>query len=151
MSRLIAASLLVLFSASGGSGTARAAQPPEPDRLGLVGLVNGQSVAIHVVNVNVPPEPDKTAIVVLTLLDETGAVVASTTETIEAGHSALLVLEREKIPGNPEGRAMVRGLQAPLDSEHGPKKKINLVTTLEVFDTATGKTSFVLQAPPAPD
>jgi len=40
---------------------ARAANPPDPDRFGMVGLTRGQTMRLNVVNLANPPDPDRGA------------------------------------------------------------------------------------------
>lgn len=150
-----AAFALAAFSAWGAS-TALASDPPEPERIafGQIGIAAGQSVQLNVVHpgLNAPPEPESPVAVHLTILDSHGNTLASSVERLLPGGSVSLTLNRDTLPARTGNRMSLRGLvsfQAPPEPER--QGRTRLVSTLEVIDNVTGRTSFVLQAPPEPD
>jgi hypothetical protein len=128
-----------------------------PDRLlfGQVGVGAGQTLQVNAVFSN-PPDPDQPqpgAITVrFSILDDTGAVVASSVERIMPGHSASLSFTPRPDPnGNAAARANLHGVvvtQSPPDPD---RKAGRVIGTVEVIENATGRTNFVLGSNPPPD
>jgi hypothetical protein len=153
--RLAAAVAVLAAILALGTSRARASNPPDPDRLlfGQVGVVAGQTFQVNAVFQN-PPEPDQPqpgAITVqFSILDDTGTEVASSTERILAGHSASLSFTPRTDPnGNAAARANLHGVVVFLPPPTGDRRVRGVIGTAEVFDNATGRTSFT--QPPDPD
>ena len=101
---------------------------------GLVGISTGETASINFVNL------DRRGVVArLFFFDEDGRVLKSEEHRVGAGHSAVLLLPYSELPGR-AGRAHVRALVRLSDPARG-------LSTLEVFDEATGRTSFGLLLP----
>jgi hypothetical protein len=144
-------------------GAIRERATPQPGPVqtlfGQVGVVAGQTFQLNVVYPQPQPEPvvpqplpGKPVMVGLFVFDETGAVVAHSNEEILPGHSAYLRfrLPPETTPTGP-GRANLHALVAfqqpePVGSQ--PEPVAQLISTVEVFDSLTGRTSFVLTPQP---
>src|SRR5215475_5565659 len=114
--RLGAAAVVLAAALAWGTSRAKAAAPPDPDRLlfGQVGVVAGQTFQLNAV-FTPPPDPDRpqpgAITVLLAIMDETGGVVASSTERILPGHSASLSFTPPPDSnGNGGARANLHGL-----------------------------------------
>lgn len=153
--RLATVAFALVSLSAWGASSALAAQPPEPGRIafGQIGIVAGQSVQLNVVHTGLidPPEPDKPIVVELKLLDANGNTLASSVERVLPGHSASLTFQGPPQPDR-TGRVSLRGLVSFSDPPEPERQgRARLVSTLEVFDNVTGRTSFVLADPPDPD
>jgi hypothetical protein len=128
---------------------------PDPPRFGMVGIAEGQTARLNLVNLYppgppvVPPDPCRAE---LQFLDGDGNVVAARRVQLVAGHAAFLDFAPAFVPINTVGDAV-----APLRAEI----RANVVlaaggvppgpcrATLEIFNNATGRTT-VLQPPGPP-
>jgi hypothetical protein len=151
---------------------ARAANPPDPDRFGMVGLTRGQTMRLNVVNLGNPPDPDRNGSppdpcrVVLSFrnaagqpfTDSNGQVIHRAVD-LRAGESAFLDLNgdvfgapstnTDTAPVRLQLRPFVRVLGDPPDPDRNACRP-----TMEVFDNATGRTSLFsagFSNPPDPD
>jgi hypothetical protein len=129
---------------------------PDPPRFGMVGIAEGQTARLNLVNLYppgprvVPPDPCRAE---LQFLDGDGNVVAARRVQLVAGHAAFLDFAPAFVPINTVGDAV-----APLRAEI----RANVVlaaggvppgpcrATLEIFDNATARTTvFVASGPRA--
>jgi hypothetical protein len=124
------------------------------DGFGMVGIVDGQTARLNVVNVStqLPPGP---CMVALMVMDSMGMVLARTTLDLTPGHAAFHDFSFDDVVGpRPTGRLQIRGEVRALGNRRACR---NLVPTLEVFDNDSMKTMFLLgltpvfQQPPDPD
>ena len=134
--------------------------------IGMVGITRGQTARLNVhgdkstvdnpVDIStldnvtdVSPGPCRE--VELMFFDSQGNIRQRSVQCIMPGQAAFLDLNGSflEVPGQrAEIRASAR-LISPLPN--GDRNRINLISTLEVFDNETGRTSVVLAPPPDPD
>jgi hypothetical protein len=144
----------------------RAVSPPDPDRLGMIGLTQGQTIRLNVVNLHPPLDPDAPpgpCRVVLGFLDaggqpfkdSTGQVIQSEVQ-LQPGESAFLDLNGDGVvPPSTNGapvRLQLRPVVNVLQEPPGKYPPGPCFPTMEVFDNATGRTSLfapaILPGPP---
>lgn len=127
---------------------------PDPPRFGMVGIAEGQTARLNLVNLippgppDVPPDPCRAE---LQFLDGDGNVVASRRVQLEAGHAAFLDFTPAFVPINTNGDA-----STPLRAEIRASVNVGVGgippgpcrATLEIFDNTTGRTSVF--TPPGP-
>jgi hypothetical protein len=130
-------------------------QPDPPGKtFGLVGIVPGQTIRLTAVNIVAPdrsfapPDPCR---VTLTLLDVDGNVVQTSTGTLNPGQGTFLDLPVpatvttsdastvDAVPSQLQLRGVVTVESLNRDEPPDP-----CITSLEVFDSATGRTSTLL-------
>ncbi len=130
-------------------------QPDPPGKtFGLVGIVPGQTIRLTAVNIVAPdrsftpPDPCR---VTLTLLDVDGIVVQSSSEILNPGQATSLDLPLsatvnttdantvDAVPGQLQLRGVVTVQSLKRDEPPDP-----CITSLEVFDSTTGRTSALL-------
>ena len=106
---------------------------------GIVGLASGETARLNVLNasdlVSVHPEPKR---VDLKFVDSTGTVLGESTQTVAPGQAVFFDLPAMTtgpmdVTG---GRMEIRGVVTPGSSP--------CVSTLEIFDSRTGRTSAVI-------
>ena len=127
---------------------------PDPPGYGMVGIADGQTARLNLVNLGVPdpttgvpPGPCRMG---LKFVDADGNVLASRGVAPEAGHSTFLDFTPSFVPINTTDavtplRAEIR---AVVFSDNGlPPGPCRV--TLEIFDNATGRTQIALY-PPGP-
>jgi hypothetical protein len=108
-------------------------------RTGLVGVVQGQTVRVNVAYVPEESVGEFVPCVRIVLVDEGGRVVKEMTARVAAGESLELVM-----PYSESSRAQkVRAVVTLLDTFEAMP---DVVATLEVLETRSGKTSFLLPA-----
>lgn len=112
------------------------------------GLTSGQAARLTLLNIG------ETAIVgpEYRFLTGTGAVLAQSTGTIEIPPGEFRTYDFP-FPEPTGGTVYLYGrvqVRAAVTSIGNPDIK-NLLVSVEVFDTATGRTSFILQPPPEPE
>jgi hypothetical protein len=107
---------------------------------GLVGISAGETASINFVNLE-----RNEASVRLVFFDEEGRILKSVRQRVGAGRSAVLILPYSELGGR-SGRAHLRTMVRIVDSDAGRPEPGGL-STLEVFDDATGRTSFGLLLP----
>lgn len=107
----------------------------------MVGIVAGQTARLNVVSA-VPPDPTVVCEVELMFFDMDGMVLAETSVRLSPGMAAFHDLNGDEFAR--EGRLQVRAEVMIPDTRNC---NINITSTLEVFDNATGKTEFVLTPP----
>lgn len=101
------------------------------------GLANGQVARLNVVN----HDPRERKVVVMQFLDEAGNVLKTTRAAIEPKQSFGLLLPASEI-GRTEARVQVRAIVRLRGSASN-----RLLGGVEVYDEATGRTSFGLLLP----
>ena len=150
---VVAGVIAVALAAGALSQIARAFNPqPDPPRYGMVGIADGQTARLNIVNLGVPdpttgfpPDPCRTR---LQFLDADGNVLASRIVAPEMGHSKFLDFTPSFVPINTTGavaplRAEIRPVTFT-DNELAPPCRVSL----EIFDNVTGRTQIALYAPP---
>jgi hypothetical protein len=153
------AGAIAVASAAVGVGVAnlKAFNPqPDPPRFGMVGIAEGQTARLNLVNLtppgppDVPPDPCRAD---LQFLDGDGNVVTSRLVRLEAGHAAFLDLSPTFVPVNTVGDAV-----APSRAEIRANVNLGVAglppgpcrATLEIFDNTTAQTTvFVASGPRA--
>jgi hypothetical protein len=126
-----------------GAGRASATQTQmEYTSFGMVGLTRGQTIRLNVVHAAVsdrlPPGP---CIVRLNFVDGLGNLLAESTETLTPGQATSLDVSGDGIIGRASNRAEVRAFVRVIDDSRGNRLPPNpCVSTLEVFESDTGKT-----------
>lgn len=139
--------------------------PPIPERIsfGMVGITQGQTVRLSVVNTNPPPQPDsqpQTQRVVLTFLDAAGnhlrqrdGTVIRRAMQLQPAQAVFLDLNYDEYPPGPtrlQLRAVVTVQPPPTDgSNNPPPVNDRIATTVEVFNNANGRTAFAIAAAPS--
>ena len=148
----------------------KANPPPDPERtVGMVGITQGQTVRVNVVNLTSPPDPDAPpgpCRVLLSFRDangrpftgSNGQAIGQVVE-LQGGQSAFLDLNGDLFaggvstnggPARLQLRPFVRVLAAPPDPGKqyppGPCR-----ATMEVFDNTSGRTSIFATFIPPPD
>jgi hypothetical protein len=126
---------------------------------GMIGLGRGQTARLNVVNLRSVPALEPATDQVITLvpctvrlrfLDQRGNTIARSVEHILPGNGAFLDLPfHEAIPRGFEGkrieiRAIVRALSPPEDE----RRSCATLSTLEIFDSETGRTSTIYPESP---
>jgi hypothetical protein len=117
----------------------------------LTGLARGQSVVLNAVNLGTGAYTQSSSCTVtFQLLDTQGKVVSQTTVNLQPGQASSLEVNRDSLPGGLR-RIQVRGvlLYGYSGGANPPagilqQNDCNIVPSLEVYDDATGKTSFIL-------
>jgi hypothetical protein len=110
---------------------------PDPPGFGMVGIVRDQTAGLSVVNIGglSPPEPD--APVELLFLDGAGTTLARAVVTAAGGTAAFLDLRGDSLAiSDPDERMQIRAVVRAVGDQ-----RPSLVPTLELFDTATGRTT----------
>jgi hypothetical protein len=113
---------------------------------GLVGIVRGQTARLNAVNLGGPDT--RPCEVEMTFFDDQGDPLAERGIIIIGGKSASLDLSADQL-GGPDTRPGERfQLRAVVKALGGPDTKLQckevIVTTLEVFDNETGRTTVLL-------
>lgn len=126
---------------------------------GMIGLARGQTARLTVFNLrSVPtlePTPDQVVTLIpcsirLRFVDQRGNTIVRSVESILPGTGAFLDLPfHEAIPRGFEGkrieiRAIVRALSRPEDE----RRRCATISTLEIFDSETGRTSVIYPESP---
>ena len=109
------------------------------------GLAQGQTARINVFN-----NGEESGIIIFSFLDSQGRTLAQSERVmVPPGHIMSFDLDGDSIDRIRDrfGRIQLRAVVTALG---GPDTK-NLRISLEVFDNATGKTSFVINSPPEPE
>jgi len=123
---------------------------PDPPRFGMVGLADGQTARLNLVNLGIPtatgipPGPCRAH---LKFFDGDGNVLASQPVELKPGQAAFLDFAAGFAPpvnGAGPLRAEIRGAIVPIDGDYAPPCK----ATVEIFDNATGRSSIFV--PPGP-
>jgi hypothetical protein len=145
--------LAAAAAASTSSRPARAfnPQPEPPGRWGMFGIVEGQTARVSVVNTSADPRgfPPSSCRVSLAFVDSEGIVLKEARLTLRPGQATALEFiwfERSGASGRQDLRARIDiadlvdpGDRGPRSFELGP-----CVPTVEVLETATGHTAFMV-------
>ena len=148
---LIVLAVLALAASHFISGRVRAVAPGAPNSFafGAVGLVDGQTARLNVSILSPAPPTDPTA-VEIGFLDSNGAVVKQEIVQLAPGQTAFVDFSLADVaPGAVAGRTQIRAevrVTIPPGPTETPSSRV--ISTLEVFDNANGKTSFLY--PPDP-
>lgn len=174
--RLIALVVLLAAVAAAGGVRSRKAwafnpQPEPPGRWGMFGIVEGQTARVSVVNTSADPHgyPPGPCRVSLAFVDSDGVVLKDARLTLRPGEATLLDYEFTP-PPDPDraarhdlrARINITDLVDPGDRSPRVVPPGPCVPAVEVFETATGRTAFLvaeartgagphLAAPPDPE
>ncbi len=117
---------------------------------GMVGVTADQVARLNVVNSAPGPAGQSSCTIDLTFLDSDGKILKTARSALGPQKAAQLDLERRDVP-DAVGRIQIRAGIAETVSPSGGLISAGSacapVTTLEVFDNDTGKTSFILTDP----
>ena len=153
----VAIGMLGLSERTEAQGTAPIAVSSTEFSSDMVGLAASQTARLNVVNVGVPNVSPLPCVLVLAFLDSNSKILKQTFVSLKSGQSALLDLtgneagdasEQNGHKINSTQRVPIRGigynpLLAPGSTTPLPLS-CNLATTLELFDTDTGRTVAIL-------
>ena len=145
----------LLAAAAAGTSSPRARafnpQPEPPGRWGLFGIVAGQSARVSVVNTSGDPHgyPPGPCRVGLAFVDADGTVLNEARVTLPPGQATALEFiwfERSGASGRQDLRARVdiADLVDPEDRQPRLYPPGPCVPSVEVFETATGRTAFLV-------
>ena len=115
---------------------------------GAVGIVSGQTARVNVTSLS-PAAPSDPTAVEIRFLDSNGGVIRQTTVTLAPGQSALFDFSLADVtPAAASSRMQIRAeVEVTVPPVSGETPSSALVSTLEVFDNATGKSSFLYCCP----
>lgn len=132
-------------------------------RFASVGIVPGQSLRVTVANLSEPPDPDAPPNPAIDpcwkvlLVDADGKTVADSGDIeLPPGRTRTFTIERRKLARAGEsrtGRLQVRAIVV-LENDNplgDPPEPVDVRTTVEVLNSATGHTMFGLVEPPDPE
>lgn len=154
--RLIALVVLLAAGAAAGGARSRKAwafnpQPEPPGRWGMFGIVEGQTARVSVVNTSDDPHgyPPGPCRVGLAFVDADGAVLKETRLTLRPGQATALEFiwfERSGASGRQDLRARIDIADLVDPGDRGPRLFTPgpCVPSVEVFETATGRTAFLV-------
>ena len=151
---VVAGVIAVALAAGALSQIARAFNPqPDPPGYGMIGIANGQTARLNVVNLGVPdpttglpPDPCRMR---LQFVDAEGNVLVSRGVAPEMGHSKFLDFTPSFVPINTaDAVAPLRAEIRPVMFSDNGVPPDPCRVTLEIFDNVTGRTQIALYAPP---
>lgn len=133
---------------------------PDPPGFGIVGITDGQTLRVNVVNTAIPPDPiapANPARVVITFRDANGALMTNANGAVirrvvqlQGGESAFLQLNADNFTREAGGQLHLRPdvkIQQP-DTVNGiPPDPI--IPTVEIISNTNGRTQFMLNFLPA--
>jgi hypothetical protein len=131
---------------SDAQGTAPVALPSVQFSSGMAGLASGQTARLNVVNIGPTTASPIPCVLVLAFLDSDGKILKQMVASLASGKAAFVDLAAST---SAWGRRLeIRGigynpLLSPVAAVPQPVS-CNLVPTLELFDTETGKTAAIL-------
>jgi hypothetical protein len=127
---------------------------PDPPGFGMIGIADGQTARLNIVNLGVPdpttglpPDPCR---VRLQFVDADGNVLASRGVAPEGGHAKFLDFAPSFVNTIDAVAPLRAEIRAVVLADNGVPPDPCRVT-LEVFNNASGRTTFVLQPPPDPE
>ncbi len=150
LKKIIATCLMVVaipvFLAAQSRSTEVTTEPPPPDlwMSGLIGLVRGQAASLSITNSTRDVQEAQ-----FFFLDMDGNLLKTSSARIMPGQSMGLTMSRSEVR-DPSLRVQVRGvvrLADPPNPDADPPQPDLVLSSLEVFDESTGKTSFGLLVP----
>ena len=154
---IVVIGMLGLAERTEAQGTTPVAIPSTEFRFGMLGLTAGQTARLNVVNVGVATGTPLPCVLALAFLDSNSKILKQTFVSLKSGQSALLDLA-----GNEAGNASAQNGHKTDSAQRVPIRGIgynpllapgsaipqplscNLVPTLELFDTDTGRTVAIL-------
>jgi hypothetical protein len=166
--RLTSITTIIVLAAAVAIGVSYKTQPvdafnpqPDPPGYGLVGITQGQTIRINVINTTNPPEPDtppNPARVVITFRDGNGNVFRNAdgnpirrVALLKGGESASLDLNANDFARafDATGRLQLRPVAQiqRADGVNGAPPD-PCIPTVEIFNNANGRTQFVLPSLP---
>jgi len=152
MARAILTALALVAVAGLASATAAEAfnPQPEPPAFGMLGIVQGQTARLSVVNIH-PPEPGAPSCRVgLGFVDaEGGLLLPAVQVTLRPGQAAFADLDLRAFDVAEGVRVQVRPVFVPPVDPDRPRGRLrracdDVLATLEVFDTRTGQSLLLL-------
>jgi len=143
-----ARSAFLMLLVLGLTTSAQAFNPqPDPPGFGMIGIVRGQTARLNVVIDNPNTIDNPNILVALSFVDDMGIVLVESRVHLTPGRaqhldysSAIGTLLRKQI------RAIVRFIDSPdlRDNPNARKGGPHILGTVEVFDTESGRTAFIL-------
>jgi hypothetical protein len=137
--------MLGLAECTEAQGTTPIAIPSTEFSFGMLGLAAGQTARLNVVNVGIATVSPLPCVLALAFLDSDSKILKQTFVSVGFGKAAFLDL---KMSDGGSGRVQIRGIgYNPLLSPGAAIPQplsCNLVPTLELFDTDTGRTVAIL-------
>lgn len=114
---------------------------------GMVGIVQGQTARLNVVNSQPPPEGDRTCSVELSFVDGMGNVLAERAMIVDGGHAAFLDVMIDNPDIRPGQRLQIRAMVSIDDPNIRNRRGMQaacsgLLATVEVFNSETGRNDF---------
>ena len=153
---VVAVALIGSMRRAEAQGTTPVAIPSTEFSSGMVGLASGQTARLNIVNVGAPAPSPLPCVLVLAFRDSDDKILKQMFVSVTTGKAALLDLTQSDIAdtsrdhgrGTNAARLQIRGIgYNPLLSP-GPAipqpLSCNLVPTLELFDTQTGRTAAIV-------
>jgi len=130
------------------------ALPPEPSQslaYGSVGIVDGQTVRVNVSILSPAPPTDPTAVEIRFLASD-GAVIRETAVQLAPGQTAFFDFSSASASAGASGGRMQIRADVRVTIPPGPSETpaSQLLSTLEVFENSTGKTSLLYPQAPIP-
>jgi len=113
-------------------------QPDPPGMWGMLGITASETARVNVVNVVLPNVPPGPCAVQLNFFDSRGGVMKSQTFTVNPKQSAFL-----EITGGEAGGGFRNSIHPVLRLATNSPAGCNALGTVEVYDTASGKTSIL--------
>src|SRR5215831_11570695 len=141
----VAITMLGFAEHSEAQGTTPIATPSTGFSSGMVGIAAGQTARLNVVNLGGSPASPLPCVLALAFVDSDSKIVKQMFVSVAVGKAAYLDF---RMSDGQSGRVQIRGIgHNPLLSP-GPAipqpLSCNLVPTLELFDTETGRTAAIV-------
>ena len=141
----VVAGTLCFAQRTGAQGPVASLLPSVQFSSGMVGLASGQTARLNVVNIGVPNSSPLPCVLALAFLDSDSKILKQMFVSVGFGKAAFVDLVMDN---NSLGRVQIRGvgynpLLAPGPASPQPLS-CNLVPTLEVLDTETGRTAAIV-------
>jgi len=131
------------------AGTARAFNPQPDPPFGMVGIAQGQTARINLVNTESPGALPPPCRAYLRFLDSDGNALATLAVEAAAGHATFLDYAANFVPVNTVGDAAtpLRAEIRPIAHFDGNRVPPPCRVTVEIFDNATGRTNVLFPTP----
>lgn len=150
---IVATPAAVIVALAGGSTLAGAfnPQPDPPSELGLIGLVEGQTLRLNAVNIALggPDTSERGCRVSLGFADVEGRAIGNPDiKELRPGQGAFADLQARGI-GDPDtaGRVQVRPVARTIDPSNPNKRSCRPVVSAELFGPEGGKTEVYIGDP----